>query len=82
METSRQKCELDRETSAKVSFITYIVPMFADAYKMDVQEAWFYLKRFGGFDFIVKHWWALHTDNVLYALNDIYEVCHKNGGRK
>jgi len=79
---SEMQNELDRETSNKVSFITYIIPMFADAYKMNVQEAWFYLKRYGGFDFINKHWWALHTDNVLYALNDIYEVCRKNGGHR
>ena len=73
---------LSKQLSDKIAFISYIIPMFADAYKMDMQEAWFYLKQYGGFDFINQHWWALHADNVLYALNDIYEVCHKNGGRR
>ena len=71
---------MEKQLSDKIAFISYIIPMFADAYKMNTQEAWFYLKQYGGFDFINNHWWALHTDNVLYALNDIYEVCHKNGG--
>jgi hypothetical protein len=73
---------IDKETSDKISFISYIIPMFADAYKMNVQDAWLYLKKYGGWEFLNKHWWALHTDNVLYALNDIYEVCYKNGGQK
>ena len=80
--TTENRQKLDKETSDKVSFISFIIPMFADAYKMNIREAWLYLKQYGGWDFLNKHWWALHTDNVLYALNDIYEVCYKNGGRR
>ena len=71
---------IDKATSDKISFLTYIVPAFADAYKMNVQEAFFYLKKYGAWDFLNEHWWALHTDNVLYTLNDLYEVCRDNGG--
>ena len=71
---------IDKTTSDKISFMTYIVPAFADAYKMNVQDAYFYLKKYGAWDFLNEHWWALHTDNVHYALNDLYEVCRENGG--
>ena len=71
---------IDKATSDKISFLTYIVPAFADAYKMNVQDAYFYLKKYGAWDFLNEHWWALHTDNVLYTLNDLYEVCRDNGG--
>ena len=71
---------IDKVTSDKISFMTYIVPAFADAYKMNVQDAYFYLKKYGGWDFLNEHWWALHTDNVLYTLDDLYEVCYENGG--
>ena len=71
---------LSKETSDKISFMAYIVPAFADAYKMNVQDAFFYLKKYGGWDFLNEHWWALHTDNVLYTLDDIYTICHQNGG--
>ncbi|MCL2417048.1 MAG: DUF3791 domain-containing protein [Bacteroidales bacterium] len=73
---------LDRETSNKVSFIAYIIPAFAEAYKMDVASAYQYLKKYGGLDFLQEHWWALHTDNVLYALDNIYTICHQNGGQR
>jgi hypothetical protein len=32
---------LDKQTSDKVSFMVCIVPAFADAYKMNVQNAYF-----------------------------------------
>jgi hypothetical protein len=74
--------KLDKETSDRLAFVSYIIPSFADAYKMDTQKAYRYLKKYGGLDFIWEHWWALHTDNVYYALHDIFEICHRNGGLK
>ena len=47
---------------------------------MNVKDAYFYLKKYGAWDFLNEHWWALHTDNVLYTLDDLYEVCRENGG--
>ncbi|MCL2041303.1 MAG: DUF3791 domain-containing protein [Bacteroidales bacterium] len=73
---------IDKATSDKISFMTYIVPAFADAYKMNVQDAYFYLKKHGGWDFLTEHWWALHTDNDIWAVRDIYEICCQNGGVK
>ena len=71
---------LDKETSDEVSFTAFIIPAFAEAYKMNVQEAYRYLKKYGGLDFLRKHWWALHTDNPFWAVRDLFEVCHQNGG--
>jgi hypothetical protein len=73
---------LDKQTSDKVSFITFIVPEFAATYKMNVQEAYFYLKKYGGWDFLNKHWRALHTDNPFYAVDYLYQICYKNGGQR
>ena len=53
---------------------------FAEAYKMNMQVAYRYLKQYGGIDFLQKNWWALHTDNEIWAVRDIYEVCKNNGG--
>jgi len=65
--------KLGKKTSDKVSFI---IPEFAAA----LPEAYCYLVRYGGFEFLTKHWWALHTDNKYWTLLDIYDVCRKNGG--
>jgi hypothetical protein len=71
---------LDKQTSDKVSFIAFIIPEFAAAYKMNVQDAYRYLKKYGGLDFLNECWWALHIDNPFWAVRDIYKVCRNNGG--
>ena len=71
---------LDKQTSDKIAFISYIIPAFAETYKMTITDAYKYLKKYGGFDFLTKHWWALHTDNDIWAVHDIYKVCYRNGG--
>lgn len=71
---------VNKATSDKISFITFIVPEFAVAYKMNVQAAYFYLKKYGGWDFLNEHWWALHTDNPFYTVDYLYKVCYNNGG--
>ena len=73
---------LDKKASDKISFFSFIIPAFAEAYKMNMQVAYRYLKQYGGLDFLHKHWWALHTDNEYYTLFDLYEVCYKNGGKR
>lgn len=79
METVNKKI-LDKATRDKISFITYIVPAFAEAYKMNVQDAFFYLKKYGGWDFLNEHQLALHTDSEFWAVISLYNVCYKNGG--
>jgi len=71
---------LDKETDNKVSFLSFIIPEFAEAYKMNKRDGYRYLKKYGGIDFINEHWWALHTDNPYYAIRDIFNVCKNNGG--
>jgi hypothetical protein len=71
---------LDKQISDKVSFISFIVPEFAVAFKISMTEAYQYLEQYGGFDFLDKHWWALHTDNKYWTLLDIFDICRRNGG--
>jgi hypothetical protein len=53
------------------------VPEFAATYKMNVQQAYFYLKKYEGWDFLNEHWWVLHTDNPFYAVDYLYQICYK-----
>ena len=73
---------LDKETSDKVNFMTFIITKFARAYKMNSQRAYLYLKKYGGMDYLNDCWWALHTDNPVWAIRDMYEVCRNNGGMR
>ena len=75
-----QNKTIDKATRDKISFISFIVPAFAEAYKMNVQDAYFYLKKYGGWEYLTENWWALHTDSSFYAVKDIFEYCRDNGG--
>jgi hypothetical protein len=82
MERLEQKRVLDRETQNKVAFMTFMVTKFARAYKMNRQQAYLYLKKYGGWEYLDECWWALHTDNPFWAVRSLYEVCRNNGGLK
>jgi hypothetical protein len=82
METTTKKRELDREMQNKIGFMVFIINEFANSYKMSNQDAYLYLKKYGGLNFLNEHWWALHTDNPFWAVRDLYLVCYENGGLK
>jgi len=82
MEDLQQKYELDEDTKNKVRFITFIITMFARAYKMNKQNAYIYLEKYGGLDYLFNHWWTLHTEDPYWALKALYSTCYKNGGLK
>ena len=75
-----KKSVLDEETRNKVKFITFMIHYFARSYKMDKLDAYLYLQKYGGLDFLFKHWWALHTDNPFWSARSLYKVCRNNGG--
>ena len=64
----------------RIRFITYIIPKFADEYQMNRQEAYLYLKKYGGIQFIFDYWWTLHVDNPFWSVRKIHDVCHENVG--
>ena len=73
---------LDKEINDKISFITFIIPMFARAFKMNKQQTYLYLKKYGGLDYLFKHWWTLHTEDPYWSMRDLYKICYENGGIK
>jgi len=72
----------EKSASDKISFISYIIPKFASSYKMNIQDAYFYLKKHGGLKYLYENWWALHTDNPFWAVRDMHKVCVGNGGAR
>jgi hypothetical protein len=79
-ETAAGKKILDEETKDRIAFITFIIPYFARTYKMSRQNGYLYLEKYGGIDFLFKHWWTLHTEDPFWAARSLYKVCRNNGG--
>ena len=72
--------QMNKETRDKISFVSFIIPKFASGYKMGIQEAYFYLKKYGGMDDLNGCWWAFHTDNTYWASRGMAQVWRNNGG--
>ena len=70
---------LNKEKQNKVRFVSFIIPEFARAYKMDKQEAYCLLKKYGGLDYVFSNWWALHIDNPYWVVREMLDVCRHNG---
>ena len=71
---------ISKEIDDKVTFMTFIITKFARAYKMSSQQAYLYLQKYDGLDYLDECWWALHTDNPYWAIRDMYKMCRSNGG--
>ena len=79
---SRDDTRLDDETRDRICLMAFIVPEFGEAYKMDKQEGYFYLKKYGGIDYIDKNWKTLFTEmeNPRDVIHKIFDLCKENGG--
>ncbi|MDR1542987.1 MAG: DUF3791 domain-containing protein [Prevotellaceae bacterium] len=73
---------MSKELLNEISFIAFIIPAFAQAYKMNAQNAYRYLKKYGGWDYLRENWWALHTDNPFWTVRYLYDICYENGGQR
>ena len=57
------------------------IKMFADSTSMSEKQAFNYLDRHKGIEFVRDHYDVIHTLDFDYAIEDIRKVCRANGGR-
>jgi len=74
--------KLDKDSGDKINFISFIIPEFARSYKMNIRDAYRYLKEYVGMNYLNRRWWALHTDNPFWAVRAMFEVCKNNGEKQ
>lgn len=64
----------------KVEYIIALVNEFARAHKLSDSQAYRYLERFKGIDFIDKNYGIAHTQSFKDVVEDITEFCRRQGG--
>lgn len=64
----------------KIAFIVAVVNEFADAFSLNSQQAYRYLDRFKGIDFVDKFYNVEHTQSFEDVVEDLALYCRKNGG--
>ena len=64
----------------KLAYIIAVVNEFAATFKLNPQQAYRYLDRFKGIDFVDKFYNVEHTLSFDDVVEDLAVYCRKNGG--
>ena len=64
----------------KLEWTVIFVQEFGRKYGLTMKQAFNYLSRFKGIDFIDRHYGYVHTQSFASIVDDIAEYCHRHGG--
>jgi hypothetical protein len=71
---------MDNRRSKNVQYYVLCVSAFARQKGISYTEAYNYLYKHNGIDFLVDCYDAEHTLSINDAVNDLTQVCKNNGG--
>jgi hypothetical protein len=71
----------DNNNTNKVEYLVACIADFARKFNISNWQAYSYLHRFKGFSFLDECYEAEHTLSIDDAINDIMNICHRNGGK-
>lgn len=69
-----------QETENVVEYIVVCISEFASRYKMNIRDAYVYLSRYKGIEFLKEFYDVEHTLSFDDAIEDVAKICRKNGG--
>ena len=64
----------------KIAYIIAVVNEFAVRFSLNPQQAYRYLNRFKGIDFLDEFYNVEHTQSFDDVVDDLALLCRKNGG--
>lgn len=63
-----------------LDYIVVCVSEFASRYGLHMKDAYAYLRKYKGIDFLIEHYEAEHTLSFDDAVDDLTVICGRNGG--
>lgn len=63
-----------------INYIVICISEFAKQKLISTKEAYNYLKEYNGLEFLNECYEAEHTVSLNDAIDDLTEICKKNGG--
>ena len=70
-----------KELFDRIEYIVTCVGAFAQRFKLSNSQAYAYLRRFSGIDFLLEYYGAEHTVSIDEAVSDLQLICSRKGGR-
>lgn len=72
---------MSRTDQNQLKFIVALVAEFSRTYQLKQKQAFNYLHRFKGLDFLERHYGIMHTQSFEDVIESLMIVCHRNGGQ-
>ncbi len=72
---------MSRLEKNKLRFLVALIAEFARAYNLKQRQAFNYLLRFQGLQFLERHYDYMHTQDFEDVIEDLVVVCRRNGGQ-
>ena len=70
-----------REIRNRIAYFNCCIQAFAEKFKLNGAEAYRYLHRFKGLDFLHDFYDIEHTFSIEESVADLITVCLRNGGK-
>ena len=79
-EREERKTDMDSDVKNKVEYIIAVISEFAAAHSLNTLQAYRYLERFKGLDFVSRFYNVEHTLSFEDVIEDLTAYCHRKGG--
>lgn len=70
-----------KEIFNRIEYVVACVGAFAQRFKLSNSQAYAYLRRFTGIDFLLDCYSAEHTLSIDDAVSDLQIICQREGGK-
>lgn len=70
-----------KEIYNRIEYIVSCVGAFAQRFELSNMQAYAYLRRFSGIDFLIDCYAGEHTLSIDDAVSDLQIICRRKGGK-
>ena len=64
----------------KIEYFLMLLKLFDQRYGLDNQQAYDYISKYNGVEYVEQHYNILHTLSFRDMVDSLTAFCHKNGG--
>jgi hypothetical protein len=63
-----------------VDYIAFIINEFSLKNSLSTRQSFNYLYRYGGIEFLDRHYEVEHCENPILTLDTLHRICKRSGG--
>lgn len=71
---------MSQEIKDKIEWTVIFISEFSLRHNLTLKQAFNYLSRFNGIDFIDRHYNYVHTQSFTSMVDDLTDYCQRKGG--